>query len=248
MHLLLSGEGPGDIGVCYPAAEQCQAETFQPGPMAWMVDQWVEHCQGYEFSHLENGLVNYVSESYLVENKPKAGKKPKRLPGKKTPKETAYYYDNARSLATKALALAAELDDHIIAVLFRDGDGTASAGRGKWQDKYNSMLKGFDVGGFKHGVAMLPKPKSEAWLMCALKPESPYQHCAALEQESGNDRGKNPLKEQLHAVLDGNSAAQALAELVQNRTIRMEDIEMPSLQAFKARLMDVVSLINKQAG
>ena len=42
MHLLLSGEGPSDIGVCYPAAEACSVEAFKPGPMAWLVDQWVE--------------------------------------------------------------------------------------------------------------------------------------------------------------------------------------------------------------
>ncbi|MDI5934669.1 hypothetical protein QLQ85_14540 [Halomonas sp. M4R5S39] len=244
MLLLLSGEGPSDIGVCYPAANQCQAGTYQPGPMAWVVDQLVEHCQGYEFSHLENGMVHFVSKSYLVENKPKAGKKPKRLRGKKTPKETTYYYENARSLARKALSLAAELDDQIIAVLFRDGDGTASAGRGEWQEKYNSMLKGFDDEGFKNGVAMLPKPKSEAWLLCALKPESPYQHCAALEKESGNDRSQNPLKDQLDDALGGKPSTDQLNELVTQRHVRVEEIDMPSLKVFKNRLREVVEMVN----
>ncbi len=31
-------------------------------------------------------------------------------------------------------------DDKVIAVLFRDGDGTQSSGRGEWKAKYQSML------------------------------------------------------------------------------------------------------------
>ncbi|WP_156940937.1 hypothetical protein [Halomonas halodenitrificans] len=244
MHLLLSGEGVSDIGGCYPASEQCQAQTFQPGPMAWMVDHWLEHCQDYEFSYLENGLVHFVSKSYLVKNKPQVGKRPKLRRGKKDRGETSFFYNNARVLAQKAMALENELNDTVIAVLFRDADGTASAGRGEWKAKYKSILNGFADEGFEYGVAMLPKPKSEAWLLCALKPESPYQHCGRLELESGNDRGKNPLKDQLSDALNSNSSAEELAELAQNRVIRVEDIEMISLHAFKERMEEVVRLVN----
>lgn len=248
MHLLLSGEGPSDIGMCYPAAETCQAETFKPGPMAWLVDQWVERVQGYEFSHLQSGLVEFVSKQHLVAIKPAAAKKFGRLPGKKRGKETGYYFYNARALAQHANALAAEIDDNVIAVLFRDSDGTASAGRGDWQAKYDSMLQGFAAEDFSHGVAMIPRPKSEAWLLCALKPDSPYQHCAALEQASGNDDSPNSLKMQLDTALQGKASADELAETARAEKIQWENIDMPSLDVFKHRVEEVMNSVIRQGG
>lgn len=248
MHLLLSGEGPSDIGVCYPAAEACSVEAFKPGPMAWLVDQWVERVQDYEFSHLHAGLVTFVSKQHLAGNRPGPTKKGMRLRGKKTRSETGYYFNNARALAQCAKELAAEIGDDVIAVLFRDSDGTASAGRGDWQTKYDSVLQGFEAEGFPHGVAMIPRPKSEAWLLCALKPESPYQHCAALEQASGNDDSPNALKKQLDAALQGQTSAEELAETAKAGNIQWENIDMPSLGVFKHRVEAVLNLIIRQGG
>jgi hypothetical protein len=62
-----------------------------------------------------------------------------------------------------------------------------------------SMLTGFEVEHISTGVPMIPKPKSEAWILCALR--NNYQHCAKLEDESGNDRSPNPLKQQLEDYL-----------------------------------------------
>lgn len=240
MHLLLSGEGPSDIGVCYPAAAYCDAETFKPGPMAWLVDQWVERCQGYEFSHLENGLVRFAAKQHLVRHKPAPAGKTMRLRGKKTPGETAYYFYNARALAKCAVALADDVNDRVVAVLFRDADGTSSADRGEWQAKYDSMLAGFAAEGFDDGVAMLPKPKSEAWLLCALKPQALYQHCARLEDASGNDRSPNSLKNQLSQALNGKTSADELAAAAKAGGIQWERIDMPSLDRFKIRLEEIV--------
>ena len=85
MYLLLSGEGKSDLGVCGLALDLCDSDNFQPGPMSWIVDQLIEHSQGYEFSHIENNCVSYVSKSYLVTNKPPALQKSMGLPGKKKP-------------------------------------------------------------------------------------------------------------------------------------------------------------------
>ena len=52
-------------------------------------------------------------------------------------------------LARFAKERAKEIDDEVVAVLFRDSDGTASAGRGQWNDKREAMLDGFDEEGFK---------------------------------------------------------------------------------------------------
>ena len=243
MHLLLSGEGKSDMGLCSNGQNVCSLEQYQPGAMAWFVDKLVEQFLvqffDYPYSHLEYGGVTFVSESYLTENKLPAKKKSMSLRGKKKPVETQYYFQNARTLAAKAKSLSQELNDTVIAVLFRDADGTASAGRGHWQDKVHSMEKGFaDESYADLGVAMIPKPKSEAWLLCALKAK-PYQNCESLENESGNDKAPHSLKKQLSDALDALNAdcsVQTQISLINDGTIDITKINMTSFNVFKQKL------------
>jgi hypothetical protein len=89
---------------------------------------------------------------------------------------------------------------------------------------------------------MVPKPKSEAWLLCATK-INPYQHCAALENESGNDdSGRPSLKDQLSTVLGGNSDTENLNQRVTDRIIDIQQIDMPSFNTFKVDLQRAVNL------
>ena len=240
MYLLLSGEGPSDIGVCRSSAV-CDRADFQEGPMAIIVDQLIELNQGFEMSHLVCELVSYVSESYLAENKQPPQRKAMSLRGKKKPAETKYFFENARALASIARNKATEVDDNVIAVLFREADGTSSAGRGNWNDKRNSIIAGFRAEDYDLGVAMIPKPKSEAWLLCATK-QNPYQHCDSLEDESGNDNGKNPLKEQLAESLDGKTNGLDMAQLINKKEIDITSINMSSFNIFKSDLEEVVKL------
>ena len=240
MYLLLSGEGPSDIGVCRSSAV-CDRADFQEGPMAIIVDQLIELNQGFEMSHLVCELVSYVSESYLAENKQPPQRKAMSLRGKKKPAETKYFFENARALASIARNKATEVDDNVIAVLFRDADGTSSAGRGNWNDKRNSVIAGFNVGDYELGVAMIPNPKSEAWLLCATK-QNPYQHCDCLEDESGNDKGKSPLKEQLVKSLVGKTSSFDMAQLINNKQIDITRIDMLSFNIFKSDLEKVVKM------
>ena len=241
MYLLLSGEGKSDMGVCYPAQEQCVGDQFKAGAMAVIVDQLVELSQGFEFSHLENERVGFVSENCLANNKQDSIKKTKsaKIRGKKRPKETLYYFKNARVLADLAKKKALEINDTVVAVLFRDSDGTASAGRGDWETKRESMILGFAAEEFELGVPMMPKPKSEAWLLCALK-GNPYQHCIQLEDVTGNDDGKKPLKEQLTEVLNGYDSVIDINEMLKSKQIDVEQINMPSFAVFKKELDRVV--------
>jgi hypothetical protein len=239
MYVLFSGEGPSDLGRCDLGLARCDAADFQTGPMGWVVDQLIESFQGFEFSHIESGCVSFVSETYLAENKAPPTQKA-RLPGKKKPPETQYYFENARALALAARTKSEEINgDKVIAVLFRDSDGTASAGRGDWENKRKSILAGFTEENYEYGVAMIPKPKSEAWLLCALK-ENPYQHCQPLEDESGNDNSPNSLKAQLAHALTGEVSAQHINDMLINQEINVHEIDMPSFNAFKENLQDVI--------
>jgi hypothetical protein len=127
-------------------------------------------------------------------------------------------------------------DVQLILILFRDADGTASSERGEWQDKWQSMLDGFEAGQIFTGVPMIPKPKSEAWILCALR--NKYQNCEKLEYESGNDASPNSLKQQLEEYL-GESGGRILI----NDKINLGEIDInqiTDLSAFKNRLDDVL--------
>jgi hypothetical protein len=247
MFLLLSGEGLSDIGACHPVADVCNTDTFKPGPMAWMVDKLIESFLGYEFSHIETERVRYVSKSYLAENKQQPARKRMALRGKKRPAETKYYYENARVLACLANQLSLEIEDKVIAVLFRDADGPASAGRGNWSDKRNSMLKGFAVENLELGVPMVPNPKSEAWILCAVK-DNPYQACGNIENESGNDNSPNPLKQQLQGALDGKNSTEELNGMMHSGAIDVLQIDMNSYNHFKDDLLAVVRTVSGKVG
>lgn len=238
MYLLLSGEGVGDMGRCRHGTS-CERPDFEEGPMAIVVDQLVEVFQGFDMSHLASDLVEFVSKKHLVESRLPPQRKSMSLPGKKKPKETQYYYENARALAALAKKKSEREKSPVIGVLFRDADGTASAGRGDWQDKHSSMIAGFKAESFGLGVAMMPKPKSEAWLLCASQ-KNRYQHCARLENESGNDASPNALKQQLAAALDGADSRVAINALLHDKKIDVDQIDMPSFNVFKANLKNAV--------
>jgi hypothetical protein len=239
MYFLLSGEGPTDMGTSVSGADICEGEKFLPGPMAVIVDQIVE--DQYRYSPRECVQSGMVSRHYIEQiEKQLKSERQWRFPGKKRGKEIHYYFNNARVLARIAKQKISSIDDEIIAVLFRDAD-KASHGRGYLEEKFKSMLDGFTEEGFCKGVPMIPKPTSEAWLLCALK-DNPYQNCNALEDRSSTPNSPNNLKRELEQQLGDQPQRENLSDLVQKRTIDYSKINMTSFNAFKNRLIEVLLL------
>jgi len=239
MFFLFSGEGPTDLGLCAGGAGSCDGADYEYGPMTVIVSQIVE--QRHHYSLLETGHYGFVSKGTLTDRAAelKAAKKTLGLPGKKRGKETRYFFNNARVLARIARERETELNDEVVAVLFRDSDGTASAGRGLWPDKRQSMLDGFVEEGLSRGVPMIPKPKSEAWIICALK-ANPYQACEELEARSGSDDSPNSLKGELRDILEDEPTRDMLNAIVSDRRIDVAQIDMTSLKRFRERLEEVI--------
>jgi hypothetical protein len=237
MFFLLSGEGITDMGSAKAATVICEGEDYFVGPMAIIVAKIVEAKHHYS---ILDGACGFISEGTVAQraSELKAIKKQLRLPGKKQAKETRYYFNSARILARFAKEKATALVDEVVAVLFRDSDGTASAGRGRWNDQWQSMLNGFKEEQFDKGVPMIPKPKSEAWLICAWK-NHPYQGCQELENRSGNDNSPNSLKGELAKILGQEVTPELLCENV-HQSFAIDRITMPSFQAFRERLEEVI--------
>jgi hypothetical protein len=235
MMLLLSGEGPSDIGTNLGGGPMCEGAQFKPGPMSVIIDQLTELRLGY--SLLDSGAACFVDEHELaVRSKGLSIPRSPRLPGEKVERDTIYFRRNAQALGVIAKGLEVERECPIVAVLFRDSDGSNTSTRSLWEDKFYSIVRGFEDVEFECGAPMVPKPKSEAWLLCALK-ENPYMHCAAIEDESGNDASPNSLKKQLDAVIGHHASSEELAEWVRvGRVDCGRIIDMPSLGAFRIEL------------
>jgi hypothetical protein len=88
MRLMVSGEGPTDLG-------SLSVGVLEPGPMLLLLLRMVEAWVGYDPTL---SAVDLIPKAKLLEEqgklKPPQQTKPRRLPGAKTPKETAYYHDN----------------------------------------------------------------------------------------------------------------------------------------------------------
>lgn len=233
MRLVLSGEGPTDIGSTRLVPG---GSTFVPGPMAVIVDALIEPTLGYSLLDAAAAMdcVRHVPESELAQRS--RALRPPVLPGLKLPKGYAGHVKAAQALSAVAQEeRGPDGAQPVLAVLFRDTDGTHSAPRDRWQQVVDAISGGFERAGFGTGVPMVPRPKSEAWLLCALK-EPAYQHCEALEDAPGNDRSPRSLKGRLTETIGHEATAEEQAQWVRERRVDPAQIEMPSFEAFRGAL------------
>lgn len=236
MKVVLSGEGPTDLGSCTNAQGLCGGDDFTIGPMTVLLAQAIEPRLGYDLRIVPDSF-SYVSETELSALAKRRSKRLLPTRGKRHGVETGYFFAGAMALGLYANDLEAELNEPVMGVLFRDSDGTRSSPSTLWADKLQSMRDGFLYAGCKAGVPMVPKPKSEAWLLCASQPG--LQNCELLEAISGNDNSPNSAKAQLDGVFGRHKSGEELcdwlidqpADLAQLRTLPsfsafMEDLDM----------------------
>ncbi len=234
MIILVSGEGPSDIG-------RVEGERFTPGAMSRLIDQLALPIWGY--SVLDTDTLHFLSKTALKEAC-KERKKSATFGGLKRGKGTAEFHKNAQVLAHKAQELADEQQCAVACILFRDCDGVRASSRTRWQEKWESMKTGFQAQGFDLGIPMIPNPKSESWILCALQ-EPPYQQCSQLETLPGNDRAEGAPKDLLAQELLrqglGDRSTANLNSLIEAGTIDALQINMPSYNAFRERFEAVLT-------
>ena len=198
MILLLSGEGPTDLGAS-PIAIGCRGDEFVVGPMGRVVEKVLAPIVNYDVVDLARtagceAMLHFVPKTHLAligKSEPKKA----RFAGLKGTKGTRFHFKLAELLGRYAHEIEKQHGEPVLAVFFRDADATNSTPRTEWQEKWDSICDGFKAAKFERGVPMLPKPKSEAWLLCAWGKN--YVSCDALEDAPGNDASPNSLKKQL---------------------------------------------------
>lgn len=239
MKLLLSGEGPTDLGMCYNAQGHCDGADFKRGPMTQLLVQLLEPVLGYSLADYPDSFA-YVTETALCAQTKETPARLQPTRGKKKGAETSYFYGNAMTLGRLAINLAVEVGDSVVAVFFRDTDGTRSSHAGLWQDKWQSACDGFKHSGFNLGVPMLPKPKSEAWLLC-LTGANPGGSCEAFEEIAGNDASPNSAKSRLDQALGHHHSAEELCDWLIEQSMELDRMNtMPSFHAFHQALISAV--------
>lgn len=155
------------------------------------------------------------------------------LPGKKSKPGGAHFRANALGLGN----IAKMEGEPAIAILFRDSDRTRSSERSQWNEQWKSFEVGFEEAGFDNWIGLLPNPKSEAWLLCAMQ-EPTYHDCGRLESLSGNDASPNSLKKKLAesaARLGVGTSAEELAEWVRD-SVEVARLDMPSWNVARERV------------
>jgi len=230
MLLIFSGEGETDFGKSQDSV----------GPLAKLTDKWIERRTKY--SLIESEMFKIIPKSDLAVRA--KGIKPRSTRGKKKKPETKYFYKNARGLAQLSKAIEEERSTRTITILFRDADTKASGGRGEWQAKWDSIIKGFEDESVQTGVPMVAKPISEAWILCALK--YVYQNCSKLEAITGSKKSPYSFKNQLEDYLGQPVTRTLLNNKIDDGEIDFTYItDMSALNKFKGRadtVMDVLSL------
>lgn len=224
MLIVLSGEGKSDLG--YTAYNG----DFIKGPMGYAIEYFFPKAGQHPQYH-------YISETELT----KICKGNKRLHlGERGATEKPYkgIYNLAMHLSSYA---SNKFKEKHCVVLFRDADGTNSVPRDNWEQKVNAVLAGFDTVNKANGVPMIPRPKSEAWLLAYYQENLPnqkaYNKSGRFEDYSGNDASKNSLKKLLQKAFKG---VKNPYDQINGQEIDWDRIDMPSFNRFKERLKEVI--------
>ena len=245
MLLILTGEGPSDIGACKGPIGFCRNGDFQPGPMAVLVDQVVSERLNYSVLSDTPDFVFYVDEDKLREKADEIRKHRRNLylPGKRSSQETAHSFKNAWAFGLIALEVEGGANDVGPAVFFRDSDGTRSTPSADWSAKWCSIEQGFLRAQNSRGVPMLPKPTSEAWLLCAAQAH-PYQNCDQLEDLPGNQASPKHPKKELDKAFGAHKSAAELCTWLSDRPLDLDRASsMPSFRRFRERLKEVLDQV-----
>lgn len=227
MRFILAGEGPSDLG------SKDDQGGFKKGAMTHIIDAIAlkHHGRSPEYEYLADVEVQRLK------------KKNPRLLGNRgrEAKPHTEIYLSALCLGEEAKQKGGSWG----VIFFKDADGTRSASPNLWESKVKAMQSGFDSSGNSYGVPMVPRPKSEAWLLGyyqkGLPKQNAYNHCERFEGMSGNDASPNSLKKLLQKALKTKGNVYDLITEKEFHDIEWERIDMSSFNLFRKRLENVLA-------
>lgn len=249
--IVMTGEGPTDMGSCNDSQAICSGDQLDAGPVARLMFKTIQqYLPNWNADNLEQENIAFhltlIDEMWL-KSRCKEKKRSLIRPSKAVAKGMLVHAQRAQVLAEYAHS-----SDHQMAAYFHDTDGTRSQldDMPNRQGELTQAIKaGFRAAGFEdQGLALVPKPTSEAWFICGLK-ESPYQHCGSLETDlSGNDNSPSRAPKVLlgEIIKNPNYNRSDLNELVDQ--LDPERIDMPSFNSLRQQIQTAIRAICGEVG
>lgn len=229
MFFIISGEGNSDIG----------KSNEHPGPLVTCLEKLSEFVSDDTFCY------DIISESELTARTKEITRDRKMmlLPGSKYKSRNL---SHIRRLA-HTLGYLAQKQKDAGALLFRDCDFTHSEISNP-HEYYQDMVKSIETGfamadGFKFGVAMVPKMRSETWLLAHYQ-KTPYMNSDRFEELPANDKAEHSAKAILAQFL--NCSIGELYEHITPEDIDWDKIDCSSFLFFKKRFLYVLNSLSHQ--
>ena len=233
--LLAFGEGPTDMGRSRNAQAYAHGADLEVGPMLRLAHRLLgRHLPDWNADlfdlQQEHAIPSVLVAKAEMATKTRAGKF--KLLSKEV--KQGYLIHSKRAAVLGELAQqSGSLTEAQLAIYFHDTDGTNRDPHDP-HDLVQAVNEGFRAAGFAgQGVAMVPQPTSEAWLICSCKPDA-YQHCAQLEtQLSGNDRSPARAPKLVLGHHLGNPDYHRGDLLPVVNAIELDRLDMPTFNQFR---------------
>lgn len=234
--IFISGEGISDLG-----GNEYDGSLFA-GPLLLLVNDILRTHSRFQYDILECAIetYTYVSKQELEQYLKKLRKNRKLISLERC---KGYHSYNALALGLWAKEANGQEYANTMCFFFRDSDGVRSTPADDYWKKLDSIKKGFDSAGYPNGIAILAKPKSEAWILSILdgcSNGSKYENC------SGNDDSPNALKKQLaerfSEKCDTPKLKELLNQLLNNGSICHKKLSdsLESYKIFHERTLEVL--------
>lgn len=244
MIVLVSGEGNTDMGEAdWGTTGICAPGKWYPGPMAHFVDRFISKLYGCE--PLAWHSMWFVPESVVSNISKKISPMALRKSG--TRSGAAGFKKNAFALLALAYQLSSVENCSVLPILFRDIDGSQREHRedpDRWRTIHDEIA--YCVNSAEQIIyvcPMVPKPKSEVWLLCALTKN--YHFCDELEELSGNDDSPKSIKSMLAQCIKKDVTRTNLVDLIEKGDIDPLKINMPSIKNFEKDLRTITYSMDK---
>lgn len=242
--IAVSGEGVTDLGVSRRNLAVSEGEDIEVGPALLLIYKLIHLYAPDWYRDMYDWTQDVPIPTYLISRgeRSRVSKtlKPNLFQTHENGRGGIEHAKGAWALGQKAAECGANL-----CVYFHDTDGTQALLRST-PDLQRIIVagasKGFEIQKV-NGVAMVPKPTSEAWFIChANKP--PYQHCHRLETElAGNqDSQARSPKDHLARLLNTEKVVRDDL-LTLAREVEVERLDMPSFNQFKQQIRVAVESI-----
>ncbi|WP_265455063.1 hypothetical protein [Aeromonas salmonicida] len=233
--LLTFGEGPTDMGRSRNAQAYAHGDDLEVGPMLRLahrlLGRYLPDWNADLFDlQQEHAIPSVLVAKAEMATKTRAGKF--KLLSKDV--KQGYLIHSKRAAVLGELAQqSGSLTEAQLAIYFHDTDGTNRDTHDP-NDLVLAVNEGFRAAGFvSQGVAMVPQPTSEAWLICSCKTDA-YQHCAQLEtQLSGNDRSPARAPKLVLGHHLGNTDYHRGDLLPVVNAIELDRLDMPTFNQFR---------------